>query len=183
MSGFRLTVKSAGDLSDDERQACTNLSNVVWPQKPCDATREITPEDALARPERIVAFIKVEGAIVAEAEGFARVVVPQGGKPLRLLALASVCTHPDYRKKGLGERVVKAVLQRVDSGEFSVALWQTGVPEFYDKLGAGTVTNRFVNSLHPTDPEKNPFWDKVIMIYPATANWPEGVIDLGGLGY
>jgi predicted N-acetyltransferase YhbS len=82
-----------------------------------------------------VAFIRVDGEIVAEAEGFSREVVPEGGNPLRLLALASVCTHPDDRGQGLGERVVKAVLRRVDDGEFPVALWQTGVPDFYEKLG------------------------------------------------
>jgi GNAT superfamily N-acetyltransferase len=183
MSGFRLTVKHAAELTQDELLAYSGLSRTVWPPRPDEEPKEIAPEDPASRPERIVAFIRVDGETVAEAEGFSRVVATEGGNPLRLLALASVCSHPDHRGQGLGERVVKAVLRRVDDGEFPVAIWQTGVPGFYEKLGARAVSNRFVNRLHPTAPDKNPFWDKVIMIYPAGAKWPDGVIDLGGLGY
>lgn len=183
MSSGPITVKSADKLTKDELKAYADLMKVVWPYNPCATPREIAPEDPVTRPKRILALIKVEGVIVAGAEGFAKEILPLSGEPKTVLALASVCTHPDYRRNGFGERVVKAVLKRVDDREFPVALWQTGVPDFYKKFGAGTVSNRFVNSLHPTDKEKNPFWDKFIMIYPANANWPKGVIDLNGLGY
>jgi len=46
------------------------------------------------------------------------------------------------------------------------------------------VENRFYNSLHPTDPDKKPFWEPYAMIYPANfPNWPAGDIDLQGLGF
>ncbi|MFA5257316.1 MAG: GNAT family N-acetyltransferase [Opitutales bacterium] len=102
---------------------------------------------------------------------------------MELLALASVCTHPDFRCRGLGTELVRRILSLVDEGKYPAAFWQTGVPGFYEKLGARLVTNRVRNSRHPLDPEKNPFWDPFLMIYPADAVWPEGAIDLNGLGY
>jgi len=178
-----ITIKPAEQLTEAESKAYAGLSKIVWPHNPDVTPPEIAPEDAASRPGRIVAFIEKEGAIVSEAEGFARVIVPENGAPMRILALASVCTHPDHRHKGLSQKAVKAVLKRVDDGEFPVALWHTGVPEFYEKMGARIVGNRFTNSRHPTDPEKCPFWDKFVMIYPSNANWPDSGIDLNGLGY
>lgn len=183
MGSHHITVKRAEELNEADLKAYGDLNKVVWPHNPCAAPKEIMPEDAASRPERILAFVKEEGAIISGAEGFALKIFPQNGRPMTVLALASVCTHPDYRHKGLGERMVKAVLKRVDDGEFPVALWQTGVPDFYQRLGAKAVGNRFVNTAHPTDKGKTPFWDKVIMIYPAGASWPDGVIDIKALGY
>jgi hypothetical protein len=60
-----------------------------------------------------------------------------------------------------------------------LSLFQTGVPEFYEAMGARLVTNRFVNG----ESQENPFWDTCEMIYPATAGWPDGPIDLNGPGY
>jgi hypothetical protein len=45
-----------------------------------------------------------------------------------------------------------------------------------------TVDNRFVNST-AEDPHASPFWDRVIMRYPAKAGWPAGEIDLRGPGW
>lgn len=106
--------------------------------------------------------------------------------PLRVMALAGVCTAPERRGQGLGAAVVRAAFDLVDSGMFSVSLFQTPVIEFYAKLGARKVTNRFVNSLwKPGDPHSatHPWWDPDVMIYPASAEWPEGEIDLLGAGY
>jgi hypothetical protein len=44
------------------------------------------------------------------------------------------------------------------------------------------VTNPIVDSL-AADPSVNPFWDEVVMRYPAVKHWPEGEIDLRGPGF
>jgi len=56
------------------------------------------------------------------------------------------------------------------------------VRPFYEKLGAVVVDNRIVNSL-ADNPAANPFWDEVVMRYPAGGDWPSGAIDLRGPGY
>ncbi|MEM9660155.1 MAG: hypothetical protein AAF961_17460, partial [Planctomycetota bacterium] len=98
--------------------------------------------------------------------------------------LARVCSHPEHRGCGLGELVVRAAFGVVDDGEFPWSLFQTTYPvqAFYNKLGAQLVKNPIVNSLGE-DPQANPFWDEIIMRYPAKADWPKGVIDLLGPGY
>jgi hypothetical protein len=95
-----------------------------------------------------------------------------------------VSCHPDYRGRGLGSAVVGSAFGLVDEGLFEAALFQTrrAVQPFYERLGAGIADNRFVNSLGE-DPERNPFWNEVVLRYPASAPWPEGTIDLMGLAY
>jgi hypothetical protein len=80
--------------------------------------------------------------------------------------------------------MAKAAFDLVDEGAFPFALFQTNeaVQPFYDRLGAIPVDNRFVDST-ADDPTANPFWDKVIMRYPATPGWPQGEIDLKGPGW
>jgi hypothetical protein len=56
------------------------------------------------------------------------------------------------------------------------------VRTFYERLGAVTVDNRFINSL-AENPTASPWWDKVIMRYPGKSGWPSGEIDLRGPGW
>ena len=103
---------------------------------------------------------------------------------MTVLALGRVCTDPAARGRKLGQAVTRAAFELVDRGPFPFALFQAGekVRAFYENLGAVAVTNRFVNS-RADEPAKNPFWDTVIMRYPATGEWPEGDIDLRGPGW
>lgn len=166
------------------QQGVHALCTLVWPPELDDALGlEMTPEDA--RPERFIALAERQGRVVATAEGFRRTLVTERGE-LSVLALASVCTLPECRAQGLGQRVVQMVLRLVHEGRFPMALWQTGVPEFYRKLGAIEVSNRFVNRRHATQPDRDPFWDKHRMIYVPNGSreiWPEGTIDLNGPAY
>ena len=162
------------------------LQDVVWPK-----------EEKLARPieERIDEYINdpeeeyetflifVDDKLVAHAEIFARTVLTEKG-PVDVMALASVCTPPECRGDGYGKRIVEEAFKQVDNGRFKVSLFQTGVPEFYEKFGACRVDNPFVNS-RAEDPKANPWWNPYQMIYPTSflPEWPEGVIDLDGNGY
>ncbi len=165
-------------------QGVRELCAIVWPPALDESQGlEIDPENE--RPERFIAAVESKGRIVATAEGFKRIVCTERGE-LPVLALASVCTLPECRGMGLGQRTVLTVLKQVDDGRFPLALWQTGVPEFYRKMGAVEVCNRFVNRRHPVHPDRDPFWDTHRMIYVhggGRGGWPKGIIDLNGLGY
>lgn len=136
-------------------------------------------------------FVVWEGATpVATACTFPREIrTPRG--PLTVLALAGVCSVPERRGDGLGRAITRAAFADVDSGRYPVSLFQTNVPDFYAKLGARVVTNPFVNSrFDPNDPaqagrgtREQPWWSTHAVIYPATYAWPDGEIDLQGLGY
>lgn len=156
----------------------------IWP-KPnltakdyAESLQEASPE----RPQRRFHLILHGSGVIAVAETFAREINHADG-PMTVMALASVCSSTARRGQGLGRAVTRSALERVDRGEFPLSLFQTPVPAFYARLGARTVENRFYNSRAPRDPQANPFWDPHIMIYPATAAWPNGPIDLGGPGY
>lgn len=108
-----------------------------------------------------------------------------GDEPLSAMALAAVCSNPDRRGEGLGNAVVRAAFDLVDDGVFPVSLFQTSFPveAFYNRFGAARVENRVVNSLNTDDPSANPFWDDIVMRYPATAGWSDADVDLRGPGY
>ena len=74
-------------------------------------------------------------------------------------------------------------LKLIDLNVYFVALFQTAIPSFYQKLGARIIENKFINSKNKKEPESNPWWDRYIMIYPASYAWPTGIIDLNGGGY
>ena len=103
---------------------------------------------------------------------------------MTVLALCRVCTDPAVRGKKLGRPSSKrrsswSMTARIRFRCFKRA---NEVRPFYEKLGAITVDNRFFNS-QAADPAANPFWDPVIMRYPATGNWPAGEIDTNGPGW
>lgn len=136
-------------------------------------------------------FVIWEGDTPLAVSGiFAReILTPRGA--LTVQGLAGVCSAPELRGGGLGRAVTRAAFAEVDRGAYPLSLFQTGVPDFYVKLGARLVHNPFVNSrFDPTDPNQSgrgsrdqPWWSPHVMIYPARYDWPEGEIDLLGLGY
>lgn len=120
---------------------------------------------------------------IAHARTFVRhIFVEQQEIPV--LALATVCSDPDLRGKGLGVLVTKAAFQQVTQPEWpDVCLFQTPVPVFYEKLDSRLVANRFVNLQNEKDPEANPWRDDKIMIHPANFAWPDGTVNLNGPDY
>jgi predicted N-acetyltransferase YhbS len=124
--------------------------------------------------------IREDDRIVAHAAALPRTIGTSEGE-LTVLGLVHVCSDPDARGQKLGQAVVRAAFDLVDHGPYTHALFQTSnkVRTFYEKLGAGVVTNPIINS-QADDPTANPFWDEVVMRYPAVKHWPEGEIDLRG---
>lgn len=173
-----------GDLSPEQEQSIQTLLRLVWPPYP-----EGSPEasaraqrHAAPRPDRIRFVLWANGRAYAHAETFTREIHAEGGSR-KVLALAAVCADPALRGRGYGASVVDAAFAEVRSGAYAVSLFQTGVPHFYERLGARQVDNPFVNRQDSENPEANPWWESTIMIYPAYAPWPTGLIDLNGPAY
>jgi ribosomal protein S18 acetylase RimI-like enzyme len=155
------------------------LANAIWPPKSGNNAPTLGQTLERWQQQQSTHFLIVSGEeVFAHALIFPRTIFSVRG-PLTIGALATVCVHPDYRGRGWGADVVRAVFAYLPYLGAEVALFQTGVPLFYEKLGARLVTNCFVNG----DNLKNPFWDPYKMIYPATFDWPDEKIDLNGRGY
>lgn len=176
------------NLSVPEIESIVRLVDVVWPAEDvtlADRLRKFTSwvEENRRTGFDVTSFVVWDGSrAIAHARTFERVIHGPSAS-LTVMGLAGVCVLPERRGEGLGRDIVKKAFGRVDSGDFAVSLFQTAVPDFYLKLGARLVTNRFVNSLNAEDPDANPWWDPAIMIYPAGFAWPDGTIDLNGTGY
>jgi predicted N-acetyltransferase YhbS len=177
-------------IGEADARAAAELVCAVWP-KP-ERTVDSLTADLLERwkaydgpetqyPRSFV--IREAGRVIAHASGVPRKIGTSAGE-MTLLALARVCTDPAARGRHLGQAMARAAFELVDNGAFPFALFQTNeaVKPFYDRLGAVAVDNRFINST-ADDPAASPFWDRVIMRYPAKHGWPNGDIDLRGPGW
>jgi len=120
--------------------------------------------------------------LVAQSESFPRTILTDEGA-VEILALAGVLSHPDYRGRGLGRRVIEPVFGRIDSGEFPFCFFQTPVPEFYDYLGCVSVEDTFFNGHLKSRREEALFWEDHVMVYPSDRPWFKGPIDLNGPAY
>ena len=158
------------------------LKNTVWPSN--DDLKTLSEkflDRNYSRPDRQTIVAWEDETLVAHAEVFSREIECEG-KQFKIGCLSSVCVSPERRKQDFGKAVVQEAFSLIDGGEYQVFLFQTTVPDFYQKLGARLVKNKFINK-RSTDPFKNPWRDASIMIYPSIYDWPEGVIDLNGEGY
>ena len=187
-----MTVESLDlrTITETDARSIAELLVAVWP-KPGRTVETLTAEMRSRwkeyrgpderHPRSLV--IREAGRVVAHASVYPRTVGTTAGD-LTVLALARVCTDPAVRGRKLGLAVTRAVFELVESGIFPFALFQTNerVKPFYERLGAIQVDNHFVN-LHAEDPAINPFWDTVIMRYPASPGWPSGEIDIRGPGW
>ena len=158
------------------------LTNQIWPPASDAPPRDLDQAIERWRSQGAVHFVIVddedENLVLANARLFRRGISTAQG-PLAVGALASVCVHPAYRGRGWGAEVVRAAFDYLPEMHLDVALFQTGVPQFYEKLGCRMVENRF----HNGGDYEDAFWDEYKMIYPVDFAWPDGEIDLNGPGY
>lgn len=159
------------------------LENATWPTKPLN-TKTATEQIAAyrSRSENRQAFFAREEQLLGYAEVFPRTIFTESGS-LIVWGLGSVCVAKESRGLGLGRKIAEACFRAVDKSDTDVCLFQTGVPDFYKKLNCQLVSSTFIDKTNIDAPGKNPFWDDYAMIYPATFNWPAGIIDLNGKGY
>jgi predicted N-acetyltransferase YhbS len=174
-------------ISDADARAVATLLCEVWPKQ--GRTVDSLAAELKTRwrdyngPEATYprSFVVREGGIlIAHASATPRTISTTDGE-LTILALARVCTCPAARGQKLGELVARAAFSLVDDGTYKFALFQTSdaVKSFYDRLGAVQIDNKFINSM-AEDSTASPFWDRIIMRYPAKPGWPAGQIDLQG---
>ena len=190
IAAMPVEIWDARDFTPEQARAIGELINQVWPKPTLTAEDRAAQQLAIGRQydgpatHAPRALVVVEaGRVVANATMLPRTVGTERGDMI-IGGLARVCTDPTVRGRGLGEAVVRAALGLVDAGAFQFALFQTKrrLQAFYERFGATEVTNQIVNSLGD-DPEANPFWDEIVMRYPANRGWPAGTIDLRGPGY
>lgn len=170
-----------GEIDYADKCAIVSLIKETWPSS--DGQIATMEEDIKrffnSEPEEMHAIVKVLGVVTGYAKRFLREVTVDG-KRIRNMALACVCVKKGYQKKGLGKKAVTKLFEAIDNGFFECSLFQTAVPQFYEKIGARKVVNRFVNSQTGTE---YPWWDPNVMIYPEYFEIGNGVIDLMGKGY
>lgn len=173
------------DIPETYVRGFLQLEHLVWPS-------EKTVEQHVAnfykglgtRPstERHLRYMIIENEqVIAHAETFVRVMFTEEGA-IGVMALGGVCTDLNQRGRGLGAAIVRAAFTRVDDGTFPVSVFQTPVDEFYAKLGSAVCQdNRWVDKANQQQPEAHP-WEpgEKLMYYPASYNWPSGVIDING---
>jgi len=181
---MKVTRQDEASLWPVQVEKLKQLSETVWPTVPekCLKSRPLRAQLGLDKVPRTHFIVWEEDEPVAALVIYPHPITTARGE-LTVMALAGVRAHPAQRGRGLGRLIVEAAFGEVDAGRYPVSLFQTGIPAFYEKLGCRRVTNRFVNSLHPEEPDENPWWDENVMIYPASYAWPDGTIDLKGPGY
>ncbi|MEQ8847889.1 GNAT family N-acetyltransferase [Botrimarina sp.] len=177
-------------FSDDLALATGALLSAVWPRPDRGPVERAEQLKRLGRqydgPDStapIAYVVRQDDRVVAHALTFLRE-IEADGRTWPVMALAMVASDPACRGRGYGAAVVEAALGRVVAGAFPASLFQTSfaVEPFYERLGAVRAANRIINS-KSEEPDRCPFWDDVVLRYPADADWPEGVIDLRGKGY
>jgi GNAT superfamily N-acetyltransferase len=175
-------IRPQPGLSSADAASIFKLVTCIWPPAPGAPARR--PEEVLAkwREQSSTHFVVGDDEILAHALIFQREIITWQG-PMNVGALASVCVHPDYRGRGWGIDVARAAFDYLPELGVEVSLFQTGVPRFYEKLGARLITNPIFDGTRTDGFRGDPFRDDYKMIYPAAFAWPLGDIDLNGPGY
>ncbi len=174
-------------VDDATKEACAALWEQVWPSAdgPDLATRLARIEaTSNATSELRWHLVFDHDELVAAARTFRHAVTfgsSEDGRDVRsqqIIALASVCTAPDRRGEGLGDSVAREALARASHDV--PALFQSGVPEFYERLGARRITNEISTSLEGA----RSFHEPAAMIFAADAPWDDDApIDLRIAGW
>ena len=178
-------VVPARELTPKLGAAVMELLTLVWP--PPDDETAIAATIAHWKRVGTVHFLiwnpdQNQTQVLAHALMFPREMFTQSG-PLQIGALGGVCVHPDHRGRGWGAAVARAALDYLPQMNAAVSLFQTPVPQFYQKLGCREISNFIFDGTRADGSKINPFSDKWQMIYPASFDWPDGEIDLNGPEY
>jgi len=178
---FRVT--SATELTDADWLELAEFLHTVWPNPDLssEGRAEHREDVATERFASEVLTIHAGDRLVAAGQTFGREVLV-ADQDHNALALAAFAVAEDMRGQGLGKQIVLEAFKRVDSGDFEFAIFQTGVPGFYEPMNCRAIDNRVINSL-ADDPDANPFNDTHVMVYPASTDLGTGSVDMLGPGY
>ncbi|EDY83264.1 hypothetical protein VDG1235_2889 [Verrucomicrobiia bacterium DG1235] len=188
---MRVWRSSRGDLGQEWAWKACQLWDEVWPSSDDSSLSErvddLRSQESLSRElvagSEVFHLLDVEGELAAISRSYVREMRFESlGETVPVLALAGVCCSPRFRGKGLATVLVKDAFSRLGEA-VPWCLFQTGVPDFYQRLGAFKVENSFVNSRSREGSEASPWWDPFVMVYGDSRNWPEGRVDLLGVAY
>lgn len=158
------------------------LLRAVWPSTDPHRTLEQDiqnlREENEGHYERDILFFD-QSELIGYARIYKRDIIADQRR-IHNMALSSVCVKGGYQGHGIGKQIVQQAFEFVDTGKFECSLFQTKVPDFYLKLGAGVIGNEVINSKNI---HQKPFSDPFIMVYPANFEFGKGQIDLNGYGY
>ena len=179
----QLIESIASDIKSHQVIDILSLMNLTWPDEDTEKSVEEKVAGFNEDPsEKICYCLYQDKELVGYAESIPLTIKIENNW-LTVLGLGGLNVHPGWRRQGFGRVIVEAVFKRIDAGEYPFCLFQTGIPHFYEKLGCRLIENKFVNSNDSVDPSRSPFWDEYAMIYPATAAWPSGTVDLQRKGF
>ena len=156
------------------RDECARLWERVWPSGDTpDIEARLAKLETLT-PDHESHFVHIardaSGQIVAVARTFEHRVGYQD-QERTVIALAGVCSDLDRRGDGFGDAVVREAFERVDDLGWP-ALYQTPVPDFYERFGSRVIDNDITTS----KPDAKSFDDDWAMIHPASTEWDDDVI-------
>ena len=180
---MQLIESLVSDIKSNQVVDILSLMNLTW----SDDDTEKSAEEKVAgfyddHSEKICYCLYQDKELVGYAESIP-LTIKIWNNWLEGLGLGGLNVHPGWRRQGFGRVIVEVVFKKIDANEYPFCLFQTGIPHFYEKLGCRVIENKFINSNDHEDPYKNPFWDDYAMIYPATADWPSGTVDLLRKGF
>lgn len=166
---MRIETLSWSDASPELLTGCGELWHRVWPSEDgveASAARRADKYAALKGHQVHIGIDDTDGelTVVSVARTFEHT-VSLGDTALPVIALASVCSDPDRRGEGWGDAVARAALERTHAA--LPALFQTGVPAFYERLGSRLITN----DVSTSTPGAEAFEDPYVMIHPGDGIW------------
>ena len=169
-------------VADEVLGEVARLLHETWPDPEWPQERILKTIQTMNDQQKYRILAWQDQRLVGHATFLPDVIATNRGT-LSIMQFAGVCVCAKLRGRQIGRKVVEWAFEKVGQPGFDVALFQTDVPGFYEKLGVRCVSNRFVNSNNSAAPEANPWWNEHVMIYPNSFDWPDGTIDLLGPGY
>jgi predicted acetyltransferase len=124
-------------LTDEDIPAALDLIRLAWPDIPRRAQEEMVRRDPWRAHQRSFGAF-VDDRLVSHARFHYRP-VRYGTVVLHMTGVCEVTTHPDFRRRGLGHRVLGAALEWMRSVGRHFVMLYTGVHAFYSPLGWGTI--------------------------------------------
>lgn len=104
-----------------------------------------------------------------------------GGKPVWVVGVSGVATHPDWQKRGFSSSLLQAaekyMRQKMDAA-FGLLVCSDERRAFYERLGWRNVADEFY---FVQNGEQRSLKSSVMILPLAGKNWPSGKIDLCGL--
>ena len=134
MAEHEIAVRS---LEERDLPAALELVCDAWPEIPRGDHEQMVLRDPWRDEQRTFGAFAGD-RLVSQARCFFRP-VRVGCAQLRMIGISVVVTHRDFRRRGLGHRVLQASLDWMRESGKHFALLHTGVHDFYKPLGWGSI--------------------------------------------